>query len=70
MAQRTGDVIEAPVLPADPPLLDHKSFDRSGHRVCTADYRVSDRWVLDEHRTRAGDAQLPGTGYLELAARL
>ena len=25
-------------------------------------------WVLDEHRTRSGDALLPGTGYLELAA--
>ena len=24
--------------------------------------------MLDEHRTRAGDALLPGTGYLELAA--
>ena len=24
--------------------------------------------MIDEHRTRSGDALLPGTGYLELAA--
>ncbi|HCQ64034.1 MAG TPA: polyketide synthase [Rhodobacteraceae bacterium] len=68
MAQRTGERPLAPVSPAHQPLLDHKSFDRAGHRVFTADYRVADRWVLDDHRTRAGDALLPGTGYLELAA--
>lgn len=26
------------------------------------------RWFIDEHRTKAGDALLPGTGYLELVA--
>jgi len=68
MAQRTGQGAEAPVVPAGQPLLDQKSFDHDGNRVFTADYRVADRWVLDDHRTRAGDALLPGTGYLELAA--
>ncbi len=33
----------------------------------TARYGV-DRWVLDGHRTKAGQALIPGTAYLELAA--
>ena len=32
-----------------------------------AEYRVAEHWVLDEHRTRARSALLPGTAYLEIA---
>ncbi|MEM1159737.1 MAG: SDR family NAD(P)-dependent oxidoreductase [Pseudomonadota bacterium] len=69
MAARTGTREEAPVLPAGVPLLDDKTFDAAGNRLFTARYTVADRWVLDDHRTGAGDALLPGTGYLELAAQ-
>jgi len=69
MADRTGTRALPPALPADVPLLDAKTFDADGHRVFTASYDAASRWVLNDHRTRAGDALLPGTGYLELAAQ-
>ncbi|WP_299609877.1 type I polyketide synthase [uncultured Tateyamaria sp.] len=69
MAARTGANEEAPVLPANVPLLDEKTFDAAGHRIFTANYTVADRWVLHDHRTGAGDALMPGTGYLDLAVQ-
>lgn len=57
----------APVA-ADLPLLDRSGFDRAGNRRFSAEWDPAERWVLDQHRTAAGDALLPGTGYLELAA--
>nr|WP_281260122.1 type I polyketide synthase [Kandeliimicrobium roseum] len=54
--------------PADQPLLDLAGFDADGARLFTSRLAASDRWVLDQHRTRAGDALLPGTGFIELAA--
>ena len=68
MADRTGPAQPAEVIEVDAPMLDLASFDRTGARVFTASYRVRDRWFLDEHRTKAGDALVPGTGYLEMAA--
>ncbi|SDI80618.1 type I polyketide synthase [Salipiger marinus] len=67
VAARLGEVPEAPVVPAGVPLLDHASFDAQGNRMFTARYTTED-WVIGEHRTRAGDALLPGTGSLTLAA--
>ena len=69
MANRTGSHDEAPILPTSVPLLDKKTFDGAGNRLFTASYGVDSHWVLDEHRTKAGDALMPGTGYLELAAQ-
>lgn len=66
MAARTGHD-PAPQQPIQAALLDWASFDAEGSRTFGADYTVADRWVLHDHRTRAGDALLPGTGYLELA---
>ncbi|RFU11951.1 SDR family NAD(P)-dependent oxidoreductase [Rhodobacteraceae bacterium W635] len=54
--------------PVDLPLLDHAGFDTDGNRRFMAEWRPEDRWVLDQHRTKAGDALLPGTAYLELVA--
>ncbi|MFV0245147.1 MAG: type I polyketide synthase [Qingshengfaniella sp.] len=68
LAERTGQVPDIPVTSADVPLLSDASFDRAGNRVFTARYTARAFWVLDEHRTIGGDALLPGTGYLELAA--
>ncbi|APX22784.1 MAG: polyketide synthase [Rhodobacteraceae bacterium] len=67
VAARRGEVPKAPVEPAGVPMLDEKTFDGQGNRLFTARYS-SDDWFIDEHRTKAGDALLPGTGYLALAA--
>ncbi|MCT4554969.1 MAG: SDR family NAD(P)-dependent oxidoreductase [Pelagimonas sp.] len=67
VAARSGDLPEAAQTPVDLPLLDSASFDAAGNRLFRARYSGAD-WVIDEHRTRAGDALLPGTGYLTLAA--
>ncbi|MDP5305998.1 type I polyketide synthase [Paracoccus spongiarum] len=57
----------APVTDAGTPLLDEASFDAEGNRIFTA--RLTTRhWLLDGHRTRQGQALVPGTGYLELIA--
>ena len=67
MQTRTG-LGPAPVEPAGQPMLDHATFDSAGNRVFTAEYTAPSRWFLNEHRTAAGDALMPGTGYLELVA--
>jgi acyl transferase domain-containing protein/thioesterase domain-containing protein/acyl carrier protein len=59
---------EAPVEPINQPMLDNATFDRSGNRIFTAKYKVAERWFLDDHRTKTGQALVPGTGYLELAS--
>lgn len=69
MASRLGETVPAPRHPAGTPLLDEATFDPSGHRLFTAQWRTQERWILDGHRTSAGQALLPGTGYLELAAQ-
>ncbi|MEM9433529.1 MAG: beta-ketoacyl synthase N-terminal-like domain-containing protein [Pseudomonadota bacterium] len=67
MQARTGKAAPPPVVDAGQPMLDHATFDPSGNRRFTAEYAVKDRWFLDDHRTLAGDALVPGTGYLEIA---
>jgi acyl transferase domain-containing protein/thioesterase domain-containing protein/acyl carrier protein len=54
--------------PTTQPLLDAETVDTSGNVSYLASWTTSEQWVLDEHRTRDGDALLPGTGYIELAA--
>ncbi len=68
MEARIGAVEPAEVVNVSAPMLDQATFDRTGARVFSASYTVKDRWFLDEHRTKAGDALVPGTGYLEMAA--
>lgn len=58
----------APVAPAGVPMLDHATHDAQGNRLFTARWHIS-RWWLDGHRTAAGDALIPGTGYLDMAAQ-
>lgn len=65
VAARTGDLPRAPVDPVALPMLDSMSFDAAGNRVFSASYRAKDWWI-GEHRTRMGDALMPGTGYLTL----
>lgn len=68
VSARLGRRPPAPVRDAGQPMLDKASFDARGNRVFSTELRVADRWVLDGHRTRAGDALLPGTASLELVA--
>jgi acyl transferase domain-containing protein/thioesterase domain-containing protein/acyl carrier protein len=67
IADRMGQEEPIPCYKIDTPLLDEATFDTAGNRVFTAAYKTRERWFLDEHRTKAGNALLPGTGYLELA---
>jgi thioesterase domain-containing protein/NAD(P)-dependent dehydrogenase (short-subunit alcohol dehydrogenase family)/acyl carrier protein len=66
LADRTGRVA-APMVPVAAPMLDEAGFDGAGNRMFAATYGM-DRWVLDGHRTKAEQALIPGTGYLEVAA--
>ena len=38
------------------PLLDIATFDDTGARLFEANWRPAERWALDEHRTRDGQA--------------
>ncbi|MGR3273231.1 type I polyketide synthase [Thalassococcus profundi] len=67
VAARSGDTPAAPVTDPGVPLLDEASFDAKGNRIFRTRL-TSEDWVIDEHRTAQGDALLPGTGYLTLAA--
>ena len=67
MQARTGGA-PPPCEPADVPMLDEATFDHAGNRIFTATYNAKSRWFLNDHRTKAGDALIPGTGYLELAS--
>ncbi len=49
------------------PMLDQLTEDSKGDLLFTAHYGF-DRWVLDGHRTKAGQALIPGTGYIEVIA--
>ncbi len=69
MDERTGTTQPAPVTPANMPMLDNATFDEKGHRLFNATYQASNRWFLNDHRTRSGSALIPGTGYLELASQ-
>ncbi|MBP0484330.1 type I polyketide synthase [Sagittula salina] len=68
VAARIGDLPKAAVEPVVWPMLDEMSFDASGHRVFHAEWSARDWWIA-EHRTKKGDALLPGTGYLSIAAQ-
>ncbi|MFY0623725.1 MAG: SDR family NAD(P)-dependent oxidoreductase [Pelagimonas sp.] len=68
VAARSGNVPKPPVEPVDFPLLTSATFDAQGNRLFHTSFDQED-WIIDEHRTRAGDVLLPGTGYLTLAAQ-
>ncbi len=68
VARRVGDIAPAPIEKTAMPLLDQASFDAQGNRIFSTRFSLGKHWVFDEHRTISGDAILPGTGFLELAA--
>lgn len=50
------------------PFLDSMVIEADGTAHLEATWSPDEDWFLDEHRTRRGEALLPGTGYIELAA--
>jgi acyl transferase domain-containing protein/thioesterase domain-containing protein/4'-phosphopantetheinyl transferase EntD len=50
----------------DHPLLDEWLVDEEERVEFSSRLRTDERWVLDEHRMRGGEAVLPGTGYVEM----
>lgn len=51
------------------PLLQQQGFDSDGNRVFLPTFDTS-HWILNDHRTAAGTALLPGTGHVEIAAEV
>jgi acyl transferase domain-containing protein/thioesterase domain-containing protein/acyl carrier protein len=68
LADRIGGTHITDATKVDAPLLDTTAFDPAGHRLFHARYSKDD-WVINEHRTKRGDALFPGAGYLTLAAQ-
>ncbi|MBT8153950.1 SDR family NAD(P)-dependent oxidoreductase [Epibacterium ulvae] len=67
MAARLGGSGPSARTPCDLALFDTQGFDGFGQRFFAADI-ASTHWLVDEHRTKAGTALVPGTGYIELIA--
>lgn len=70
MAANTLPGAASDVLPPRPlnaALLKSAGSDVGGDPVYTAPLGT-DNWLLDQHRTKDGQAILPGTGYIELLA--
>jgi len=49
------------------PFFDQRIRDEHGRTAFSKSYSPQTDWVLDEHRTKSGQALLPGTAYPELA---
>lgn len=66
----SGNIIAGATLePTSHPLFSERHFWRDGVTEKHVVYGVlssDSSWIMDEHRLRAGQALLPGTGYLEL----
>ncbi|MBZ8119284.1 SDR family NAD(P)-dependent oxidoreductase [Roseovarius sp. LXJ103] len=68
MAARMGVAEPGEARALSGPVFNALCEDASGVRRFAADLSAED-WMLGEHRTRAGQIVLPGTGYIELAAQ-
>ncbi|MGR3499572.1 MAG: type I polyketide synthase [Limimaricola soesokkakensis] len=65
------DADEAWGEPIALPMLERREIIETAigeETVFSARWTPSEHWFLDQHRTRAGDALLPGAGYAELLA--
>ncbi|MBO9478686.1 SDR family NAD(P)-dependent oxidoreductase [Shimia sp. R11_0] len=66
VAARQGHGQDTATTEIDAPLLQEAGFDGAGNRIFLSRLTATD-WLLNEHRTRDGDAVMPGTGYIALA---
>lgn len=71
IAARTGTQSDDSdeMVPVSAPLLKQAGFDAAGNRIFLTTLSTRRHWVLDEHRTADGEALMPGTGYIEIAAQ-
>ncbi len=53
--------------PASHPLLGRRISDAANRVAFSTTFKGPEHWLLDDHRSRAGEALIPGTGYLEIA---
>ena len=53
--------------PAAHPLLGRRIGDAADRVSFQTTFKGTEHWLLDDHRSRTGDALIPGTGYLEIA---
>jgi len=56
-----------PPSPTDYPLFSDRVMRPSGKVELRGELSPEKDWILDEHRTKDGQALIPGTGYIELA---
>jgi acyl transferase domain-containing protein/thioesterase domain-containing protein len=68
LAEKDPSVRPVTAVAAQGPLLRTRETPAQGRVVLTSKLDATSDWVVGEHRTRDGDAVLPGTGYLELLA--
>jgi len=68
LSARTGRQAPSPRHPSSQPLLQEEGFDVEGNPIFATALRADRDWIVDEHRTKAGTALVPGTGYIEYAA--
>ncbi|MBN8615776.1 MAG: SDR family NAD(P)-dependent oxidoreductase, partial [Deltaproteobacteria bacterium] len=67
MTERTSAATWRTIGPADHPLFEVRERHPSGDLAVRGVLHPATQWILDEHRTGAGHALVPGTGFLELA---
>jgi thioesterase domain-containing protein/NAD(P)-dependent dehydrogenase (short-subunit alcohol dehydrogenase family)/acyl carrier protein len=67
MAERTAPETWQTTQPASHPFFDAIQRHPRGQLGVLGRFHCATHWLLDEHRTAAGHALVPGTGFLELA---
>ncbi len=66
MAERTGEGVSIDFRPIEAPFLQELRSDTDGSVIFQATLTNESCWMLDQHRTSAGQAILPATGYLQM----
>ncbi len=67
MSERTSPVTWRTTGTATHPLFEARERHPRGDLAVRGTLHPATQWILDEHRTGAGHALIPGTGFLELA---
>lgn len=68
IAERNGETRDVVARPIEAATLQNLSVEHDGTLIFSADISTDTCWMLDQHRTKLGEAILPGTGYLALIA--
>ncbi|MFY0597547.1 MAG: SDR family NAD(P)-dependent oxidoreductase [Cognatishimia sp.] len=66
IADRQAPEQPAPARDVDAASLQQVQIEHDGTIVFSLSVTTENWWMLDQHRTKSGDAIFPGTGYLEL----